>query len=107
MKPEGDDPGKTNTMIYQDYYEILGVARDASPAEIKAAFRKLARRYHPKLQEPDAEKKFREVNEAYLVLSDRRKRARYDQFGPDGFGTPENIDNSSGLMGGLFRLFKK
>ncbi len=74
-------------MAERDYYEILGVARDASPAEIRAAFRKLAHDYHPdRYKAPDAEIKFREVNEAYSVLSDPEKRTRYDRFGYKGFG---------------------
>lgn len=71
---------------YKDYYELLGVTRNASEKDIKAAFRKLARKYHPDLQktEPEkkqAEKKFIEINEAYEVLSDPEKRAKYDQLG--------------------------
>jgi molecular chaperone DnaJ len=71
----------------RDYYEILGVPRGASIDEIKSAFRKLARQYHPDVsKEPDAEEKFKEINEAYGVLSDPDKRARYDQFGRAGLG---------------------
>ena len=65
----------------KDYYQILGVSRDASPADIKKAFYKLAHKYHPD-KGGDAEK-FKEVNEAYQVLSDQKKRAQYDQFGTD------------------------
>jgi len=70
-------------MSKRDYYEVLGVGRDASEAEIKKAYRKLARKYHPDMN-PDnkeAEAKFKEVAEAYEVLSDQQKRAQYDQFG--------------------------
>ena len=66
----------------RDYYEVLGVAKDASEADIKRAYRKLAAQYHPDVNhEPGAEEKFKEINEANEVLSDPDKRARYDQFG--------------------------
>ena len=74
-------------MSQRDYYEILGLQRGASTEEIKNAFRKLARQYHPDVsKEPDAEEKFKEINEAYGVLSDEQKRARYDQYGRAGLG---------------------
>jgi molecular chaperone DnaJ len=74
-------------MSDRDYYDILGVARNAGDDEIKSAFRKLARQYHPDVnKEPDAEERFKEINEAYGVLSDREKRARYDRFGREGLG---------------------
>jgi curved DNA-binding protein len=68
---------------FRNYYAILGVARDASVEEIKKAFRRLARQYHPDLNPGDkqAEEKFKDINEAYEVLSDASKRAQYDQFG--------------------------
>ncbi|MBN2558455.1 MAG: J domain-containing protein, partial [Clostridia bacterium] len=67
----------------RDYYEILGVSRDAGAEEIKKAYRKLAKEYHPDInkEKPDAEHKFKEISEAYEVLSDPEKRSRYDQFG--------------------------
>ena len=64
----------------QDYYEILGVSKSASEDEIKKAFRKLAHKYHPDKAGGD-EKKFKEINEAYQVLSDKNKRSQYDRFG--------------------------
>src|SRR5512136_547833 len=74
-------------MTNRDYYEILGIPRNASTDDIKSAFRKLARQYHPDVsKEPDAEERFKEINEAYGVLSDPQKRARYDQFGRAGLG---------------------
>jgi len=80
--------------VSEDYYRILGIGRSANAAEIKKAYRKLARKYHPDVNpdKPDAEKKFKEIQEAYAVLSDDEKRQQYDTFGrvdgaPDvGFG---------------------
>lgn len=70
-------------MDYKDYYKILGVERNATEAEVKSAFRKLALQYHPDRNQGNkqAEEKFKEINEAYEVLSDKEKRARYDQLG--------------------------
>jgi curved DNA-binding protein len=69
-------------MEFKDYYQTLGVTRDATAEDIKKAFRKLARKYHPDVsKEADAEQRMREVNEAYAVLSDPEKRAAYDQLG--------------------------
>lgn len=69
-------------MQYKDYYQVLGVSRDATANELKKAFRKLARKYHPDIsKEKDAESRMKEINEAYAVLSDPEKRAAYDQLG--------------------------
>ena len=76
----------------KDYYAILGVSKTATDEELKKAYRKLAKKYHPDANpdnKAEAEKKFKEVNEAYEVLSDSQKRRMYDQFGtadPQGFG---------------------
>lgn len=71
-------------MEYKDYYKIMGVGRDASQEDIKKAYRRLARKYHPDVSsEPDAEAKFKEVGEAYEVLGDPEKRAAYDSLGRD------------------------
>ena len=111
-------------MDYKDYYKVLGVERSAGADEIKKAFRKLALKYHPDRNpgKKDAEDKFKDLNEAYEVLSDPQKRARYDQLGesynswqqgggnPGGFnwndwssqpgGTRVNVENLNDLFGG-------
>ena len=70
-------------MASKDYYSILGVNRDASEREMKQAYRRLARKYHPDVNPGDksAEARFKQINEAYEVLSDKEKRQKYDQFG--------------------------
>jgi len=70
---------------YKDYYEVLGVPKDADEKAVKAAYRKLARKYHPDVNpnKAEAESRFKEINEAYEVLSDKEKRCKYDQFGAD------------------------
>ncbi len=105
-------------MAFKDYYEILGVDRNATEAEIKKAYRKLARQYHPDINPGNkaAEARFKEINEAYEVLSDKEKRAKYDRFGRDwqryqempgfggfgagGFGAADFADIFETLFGG-------
>src|SRR4030067_170245 len=74
-------------MATRDYYEILGVGKNASDEEIKRVYRKLAMKYHPDRNpnKKDAEERFKEINEAYAVLSDKEKRKQYDTFGAEGF----------------------
>lgn len=80
----------------RDYYEVLGISKGASDDEIKRAYRKMAKKYHPDVnKEPGAEEKFKEINEAYEVLSDPQKKATYDQFGHAG------MDGAAGLGGGF------
>ena len=86
----------------RDYYEVLGVSRDASEDEIKKAYRKKAKQYHPDLNPGDAEAeaKFKEANEAYEVLSDSQKKARYDQFGHAGVDPNYGAGGGAGGFGG-------
>lgn len=100
----------------RDYYEVLGVGRDADAAELKSAYRKLALRYHPdrNREDPEATEKFKEASEAYAVLSDSEKRERYDRFGHAGGGgagagaggfagfDPSTFADFSDLFGDLF-----
>lgn len=86
-------------MEKQDYYEVLGVARDANKDQLKRAFRKLAQQYHPDVNKaPDAEIRFKEINEAYQVLSDDEKRAIYDRYGHAGL---QGSSAGGGDMGGF------
>jgi molecular chaperone DnaJ len=95
----------------RDYYDILGLGRDASSSEIKAAYRRLAVKYHPDRnpEDPDAEEKFKEASEAYAVLSDGDKRSRYDRFGHQGLGgegftgfDPNAFGDFADILGDLF-----
>ncbi|MCO4698799.1 molecular chaperone DnaJ [Streptomyces sp. RO-S4] len=88
----------------RDFYEVLGVSRTAGQDEIQQAYRKLARRYHPDVnKDPGAEERFKDLNEAYSVLSDPKTRARYDRFGEDFRKIPEDFDErvAAGAGGGF------
>tara|TARA_Y100000588_G_scaffold382771_1_gene470939 strand:+ start:27028 stop:28134 length:1107 start_codon:yes stop_codon:yes gene_type:complete len=90
-----------------DYYDVLGVDRMASSEAIRKAFRDLARRHHPDVsKEPDAEARFKQINEAYEVLSDSEKRSHYDQFGHGGPGSPFGVGfDDFGGIGDVFDAF--
>ena len=100
-------------MAKRDYYEVLGVDRNASANDIKKAYRKLAIQYHPDRQhekseaeKKEAEEKFKEAAEAYSVLSDADKKARYDQFGHEGLGGAGNGFGGAGMdMNDIFSMF--
>ena len=93
----------------RDYYEVLGLNKNATIDEIKKSYRSLAKKYHPDINKSaDAEEKFKEINEAYEVLSDSDKRARYDQFGHSGldpnaggFGSGNPFEGFAGGFGGV------
>src|SRR3954466_4445270 len=89
---------------FRDYYETLGVPKTASQDEIRKAFRKLARKYHPDVAKDKkaAEAKFKELNEANEVLSDPEKRAKYDQLGADWDRQPQRPPPGAGGFGGGF-----
>jgi molecular chaperone DnaJ len=88
----------------RDYYESLGVGRGASPEELKGAYRRLAKQYHPDVnKEPGAEERFKEINEAYAVLSDSQRRAAYDRFGHAGL---KDIPTDFGF-GGFSDIFEE
>jgi molecular chaperone DnaJ len=87
----------------RDYYEVLGVSRSSNDAEIKRAYHRLARQYHPDLNKsPEAEARFKEINEAYEVLGDRRKRAEYDRWGHVGAGRGFATDFGGFGFGDIF-----
>jgi len=98
-------------MEYKDYYKILGVSKDVSKEDLKKAYRKLARKYHPDVsKEPNAEAKFKEVGEAYEALKDPQKRAQYDQFGSNyqngqSFTPPPGWGQQGGAGAGNFSSF--
>src|SRR4029078_757521 len=83
------------TAMARDYYEVLGISRDASADEIKQAYRKLARRHHPDVNKnPGAEETFKEVNEAYQLLNHPDTERRYDRFGPTFRQLPEGYEET-------------
>ena len=90
-------------MAKRDYYEVLGVAKDASTTQIKQAYRKLALKYHPdRNPSKDSEEKFKEISEAYEVLGDDKKRSTYDQFGHAGM---DNVFGGGGFNWSDFHHF--
>jgi molecular chaperone DnaJ len=94
----------------RDYYDVLGVSRGATPEELKKAYRRLARQYHPDVSDdPDANERFKEISEAYEVLSDDQKRATYDRFGHAGFGNGgagfSGFDADFGNVADIFEEF--
>jgi molecular chaperone DnaJ len=99
----------TTSQMPRDYYEVLGVSRDADDAEIKKAFRKLARQLHPDVNshDPNAEEKFKEAAEAYEVLSDADRRATYDRYGHDGLRSGGYSPNFEGFgsVADIFEAF--
>ncbi len=95
-------------MEKRDYYEVLGVGRDADKNGLKKAFRKLAQQYHPDINKtPEAEVKFKEINEAYQVLNDDQKRAAYDRFGHAGVQGAGGFNDFSGGFGDLGSIFEE
>src|SRR4026207_1442237 len=108
----GEAVSAGNPVAKRDYYEVLGVGRDAGDPEIKSAYRKLAMKHHPDRNpdDPTAEEKFKEASEAYSVLCDAQKRAAYNRYGhagvqgaggPAGFN-PEAFGDFSDILGDFF-----
>jgi len=92
----------------RDYYDILGVSRNASQEEIKKAYRRLAMQYHPdRNKDPEATERFKEINEAYEVLSDPEKRMAYDRFGHAGGGAPPGGFTDFGDFAGFGDIFEE
>lgn len=90
-----------------DYYELLGVSRDSSKEDIKRAYRRLARKYHPDVnKEPGAEERFKEINRAYEILSEPETRSRYDRFGEAGVGAGAGVGFDYGDIGGFADIFE-
>src|SRR5574344_483931 len=94
-------------MAKRDYYEVLGVSKDASEDELKKVYRKLALKYHPdrNLGDKEAEEKFKEAAEAYNVLSNKEKRAQYDQFGEAGLNGQGGFSGADMSMDDIFSMF--
>ena len=91
----------------RDYYEVLGVSKNASAEDLKGAFRKLALKYHPdRNKDKGAEEKFKEINEAYQVLSDDEKRAQYDRFGHAGINGSDIRSSGFADFGGFGDIFE-
>src|SRR5688500_1791431 len=106
LRPVAKEPAANMARKKRDYYAVLGVSRDASEAEIKRAFRDLARKHHPDVSPDDGGERFREINEAYTVLSEKDSRSRYDRWGhaDDGnSGLSAVVDAAQEIINDVFR----